>query len=69
MKQGLKEQRKEASSSFLRQGPLEDLAELLSALAAVSENLITYGLNVHNHDIMLLSEALGFYEQVRTETT
>ncbi|EZA56256.1 Centromere protein I [Ooceraea biroi] len=66
VRQGLEEQCKNTSSSFLRQGPLENLAEIVPTLTAISEDLITYGLNVHNFNIILLSEALEFYEQICT---
>jgi len=31
------------------------------------EDLIIYGLNVHDYNVILLSEALKFYEQVRAK--
>ncbi|GAB1860999.1 Centromere protein I-like [Camponotus japonicus] len=65
VKQGLEEQYQNASY-FLRQGPLEDLAEIVSVLTTVSENLIVYGLNIHNFNVMFLSEALTFYEEICT---
>ncbi|KAM0733058.1 Centromere protein I [Formica fusca] len=63
VKQGLEEQYRNASY-FLQQGPLEDLAEIISVLTTVSENLIVYGLNVHNFNVIFLSEALAFYEEI-----
>ncbi|KAL6449229.1 hypothetical protein ACFW04_000706 [Cataglyphis niger] len=65
VKQGLEEHYRNASY-FLRQGPLEDLAEIVSILTTVSENLIVYGLNVHNFNVIFLSEALAFYEEICT---
>ncbi|XP_076669600.1 centromere protein I [Andrena cerasifolii] len=49
---------------FLGQGPVDNLEDILPILIEVSEDLITSGLNIHCYDILLLSEALSFYEQV-----
>ena len=49
---------------FLGQGPIDSLEDILPILIKVSEDLITSGLNIHCYDILLLSEALSFYEQV-----
>ncbi|TGZ53483.1 Uncharacterized protein DBV15_09939 [Temnothorax longispinosus] len=65
VRQGLEEQGQYASS-FLRQGPLEDLAEIVPVLTTISENLIVCGLNIHNYNIILLSEILAFYEEICT---
>lgn len=50
--------------SFLGQAPAVNLAEVVPILMKASENLIVSGLNIHSYDILLLSEALSFYEQV-----
>ncbi|XP_011703311.1 PREDICTED: centromere protein I-like [Wasmannia auropunctata] len=65
VRQGLEEQGQYASS-FLRQGPLEDLAEIILVLTMTLENLIVCGLNIHNYNIILLSEVLAFYEEICT---
>ena len=49
---------------FLGQGPVDNLEDILPILIKVSEDLIISGLNIHCYDILLLSEALSFYEQV-----
>lgn len=61
VRQGLEEQ---ITSPFLQQGPLENLADIMPVITAVSKNLIVGGLNIHNYNILLLSEALTFYEEV-----
>lgn len=66
MRQGL-EERGQYASSFLQQGPLEDLAEIVPVITAVLENLIVSGLNIHNYNVTLLSEILEFYEEVYTK--
>lgn len=66
MRQGLEEQGQYASS-FLQQGPLEDLTEIVPVITTVLENLIVCGLNIHNYNIILLSEILAFYEEVYTK--
>jgi len=48
----------------LQQGPLEDLAEIIPVLTMILENLIVCGLNIHDYNIILLSEILAFYEEV-----
>ncbi|XP_072766560.1 centromere protein I isoform X2 [Anoplolepis gracilipes] len=63
VKQGLEEQCQN-TSYFLRQSPLEDLTEIVCALATVSTNLIISGLNIHNFNVIFLSEALTFYENI-----
>ncbi|XP_012527301.1 centromere protein I [Monomorium pharaonis] len=63
VRQGLEEQGQYASS-FLRQGPLEDLAEIMPVITTILENLIVAGLNIHNYNIILLSEILAFYEEI-----
>ncbi|XP_032664424.1 centromere protein I-like [Odontomachus brunneus] len=63
VRQGLGEQ---ITSSFLQQGPLENLADIISVIIAVSKNLIVDGLNIHNYNILLLLEALTFYEEICT---
>ncbi|XP_070516932.1 centromere protein I isoform X2 [Cardiocondyla obscurior] len=63
VRQGLEEQGQYASS-FLRQGPLEDLTEIIPVLTTTLENFIVCGLNIHNYNIILLSEILAFYEQI-----
>ncbi|XP_011158233.1 centromere protein I [Solenopsis invicta] len=65
VRQGLEEQGQYASS-FLRQGPLEDLAEIVHVLTTILENLIVSGLNIHNYNVILLSEILAFYEEICT---
>jgi hypothetical protein len=55
-------------SVFLRQSPVENLEEIVPMLTTILEDLIIYGLNVHDYNVILLSEALKFYEQVRTKT-
>lgn len=49
------------------QGPVDSLEDILPILIKVSEGLIVSGLNIHCYDILLLSEALSFYEQVRAK--
>ncbi|KAL6258147.1 hypothetical protein P5V15_010070 [Pogonomyrmex californicus] len=63
VKQGL-EQQSQYASSFLQQGPLEDLAEIIPVITTILENLIVRGLNIYNYNIILLSESLAFYEQI-----
>ncbi|XP_018316696.1 centromere protein I [Mycetomoellerius zeteki] len=65
VRQGLEEQDQYASS-FLQQGRLEDLAEIIPVITTILENLIICGLNIHNYDIILLSECLAFYEEICT---
>ncbi|XP_011863308.1 PREDICTED: centromere protein I-like [Vollenhovia emeryi] len=60
------EQQGQYASSFLRQGQLEDLPEIVSTVVTTVENLIVCGLNIHNYNITLLSEILTFYEEVCT---
>lgn len=59
--QGLDER---VTSSFLQQGPLENLADVVPVITEISKNLIVNGLNIHNYNVLLLSEALTFYEEV-----
>jgi len=54
-------------SVFLRQSPVENLEEIVPTLTTILEDLIIYGLNVHDYNVILLSEALKFYEQVRAK--
>lgn len=63
IRQGLEEQ---ITSSFLQQGPLENLIDVVPAITTFSKNLIVNGLNTHNYNVLLLSEALTFYEEVCT---
>ncbi|XP_018394286.1 PREDICTED: centromere protein I-like [Cyphomyrmex costatus] len=65
VRQGLEEQNQYASS-FLQQDRLEDLVEIVLAITTILENLIVCGLNIHNYDVILLSECLAFYEEICT---
>ena len=62
--QGLEGCRQNAPALFLGQGPVDRLEDILPILIKVSEDLVISGLNIHCYDILLLSEALSFYEQV-----
>ncbi|XP_018350049.1 PREDICTED: centromere protein I-like [Trachymyrmex septentrionalis] len=65
VRQELEEQNQYASS-FLQQGRLEDLAEIIPVITTILENLIVCGLNIHNYNVILLSECLAFYEEICT---
>jgi len=58
------EEQDQYASSFLQQGRLEDLAEIVPVITTILENLIVCGLNIHNYNVILLSECLAFYEEV-----
>lgn len=68
VKRGFGKDWQNTSSLFLQQGPSESLIDIIPVLTTVSEDLIIFGLNVHNYNIILLSEALTFYETVYTKT-
>ncbi|XP_014473444.1 PREDICTED: centromere protein I-like [Dinoponera quadriceps] len=61
VRQGLEEH---VTSSFLQQDPLENLADVVPVIAEIMKNLIVNGLNIHNYNVLLLSEALTFYEEI-----
>ncbi|XP_015122463.1 centromere protein I [Diachasma alloeum] len=52
------------SSPFLGQKPTSELTDLLPPTLAIAENLILRGLNASCNDLLILNEALGFYEEV-----
>ncbi|EGI70796.1 Centromere protein I [Acromyrmex echinatior] len=60
------EEQDQYASSFLQQGRLEDLAEIVPVITTILENLIVCGLNIHNYNVILLSECLAFYEEICT---
>ncbi|KAG5325888.1 CENPI protein, partial [Pseudoatta argentina] len=60
------EEQEQYASSFLQQGRLEDLAEIVPVITTILENLIVCGLNIHNYNVILLSECLAFYEEICT---
>ncbi|CAL1684747.1 unnamed protein product [Lasius platythorax] len=65
VKQGFK--KSQNASYFLGQSrDQQDLAEIVSVLTTVSGHLIVYGLNIHNFNVIFLSEALAFYEEICT---
>lgn len=43
---------------------MDNLEEVIPILTKISEELIISGLNIHSYNILLLSEALSFYEEV-----
>ena len=49
---------------FLGQGAVDNLEEATPILTKTSKTLIVSGLNIHSYDILLLSEALSFYEEI-----
>ncbi|XP_018364933.1 PREDICTED: centromere protein I-like [Trachymyrmex cornetzi] len=65
VRQGFEEQDQYASP-FLQQGRLDDLAEIVPVITTILENLIVCGLNIHNYNVILLSECLAFYEEICT---
>ena len=46
---------------------MDNLEEAIPILTKTSKTLIVSGLNIHSYDILLLSEALSFYEEVIDE--
>lgn len=66
VRQGLEEPCQE-TSPFLKQSPLDNLVEIVNEITKVSEDLIVNGLNIHNYNIILLSESFDFYEEVYTK--
>ncbi|XP_063973147.1 uncharacterized protein LOC135160488 [Diachasmimorpha longicaudata] len=52
------------SSPFLGQKPTSELIDLLPPTLVIAENLILKGLNASFNDLLILNEALGFYEEV-----
>ncbi|XP_017876950.1 uncharacterized protein LOC108623149 [Ceratina calcarata] len=49
---------------FLGQAPMTNLEEIIPILMKAAQDLIVSGLNIHSYNILLLSEALSFYEQI-----
>nr|XP_033195550.1 centromere protein I-like isoform X1 [Bombus vancouverensis nearcticus] len=49
---------------FLGQGAVDNLEEAIPILTKTTKTLIVSGLNIHSYDILLLSEALSFYEEI-----
>lgn len=55
----------ESAALFLRQhARMEKFEEAIEIVARLAENLIVFGLTVHSMNLLLLAEALSFYEAV-----
>ncbi|XP_076244985.1 centromere protein I [Calliopsis andreniformis] len=61
---GFEECYEETHTLFLGEPPMDNLEDIVPFLTKISENLIISGLNIHAYDILLLSEALLFYEEM-----
>ncbi|KAG7209382.1 hypothetical protein KM043_015480 [Ampulex compressa] len=64
--QGFDECCQNTPAPFLGQGPIDNLEDVMPILTNISRNLIVAGLNIHSYNVLLLSEALSFYEEVCT---
>ncbi|XP_043800263.1 centromere protein I-like [Apis laboriosa] len=62
--QGFKECYHKTPAPFLGQSTMDNLEEVIPILTKISEELIVSGLNIHSYNILLLSEALSFYEEL-----
>ncbi|CAK9816614.1 Centromere protein I [Anthophora quadrimaculata] len=62
--QGFEDCYQKTPAPFLGQATTDNLENTLSILTKVSENLIVSGLNIHLYNVLLLSEALSFYEVI-----
>lgn len=60
-----KEYNHKTRAPFLGQSAMDSLEEAIPVLTEISKNLIVSGLNIHSYDILLLTEAISFYEEVR----
>ena len=63
--QACKEYNHKTRAPFLGQGAMDNIEEAIPVLTEITKNLIVSGLNVHSYDILLLAEAISFYEEVR----
>ncbi|KAK1138121.1 hypothetical protein K0M31_002605 [Melipona bicolor] len=59
-----KEYNHKTCAPFLGQGAMDSLEEAIPVLTKISKNLIVSGLNIHSYDILLLAEAISFYEEI-----
>ncbi|XP_076282987.1 centromere protein I [Lasioglossum baleicum] len=62
--QGFEECRQKSQAPFLRQASADNLKDIVAILTEFTKDLIVSGLNMYVYDILLLSEALTFYEEV-----
>ncbi|KAF3427392.1 hypothetical protein E2986_08348 [Frieseomelitta varia] len=62
--QACKEYNHKIRAPFLGQGAMDSLEEAIPVLTEISKNLIVSGLNIHSYDILLLAEAISFYEEI-----
>ncbi|KOC59649.1 Centromere protein I [Habropoda laboriosa] len=62
--QGFEECCQNTPAPFLGQSPMDNLENAISILTKISEDLIVSGLNIHLYNVLLLSEALSFYEDI-----
>lgn len=59
-----KEYNHKTCAPFLGQGAMDSLEKAIPVLTEISKNLIVSGLNIHSYDILLLAEAISFYEEI-----
>ncbi|XP_076647253.1 centromere protein I [Halictus rubicundus] len=62
--QGFEECHQKNQAPFLRQTSVDNLEDIIVILTEFIKDLIISGLNLYVYDIVLLSEALTFYEEV-----
>ncbi|XP_076767150.1 centromere protein I [Xylocopa sonorina] len=62
--QGFEECCQNTPALFLGQAAMDNLKEIIPILTKTSEDIIISGLNTHSYNILLLSEALSFYEEI-----